>query len=59
MPRLVVPICERRRVPPTSRWRVEVAMQREDQRDVLGDLEIVRRDLDALARSSSISSSRW
>ena len=29
--------------------RVEFAMQREDQRDVFGDLEIVRRHLDALA----------
>ena len=48
MPRLVVPIF----TPPASAgfaMRVEFAMQREDQRDVLGDLEVLRRHLDALA----------
>ena len=47
MPRFVVPIF----VPPPSpdsRMRVELAMEREDQGDVLGDLEILGRDLDAL-----------
>ena len=47
MPRLVVPIL----VPPREAGfavGVEFAVQRQDQRDVLGDLERVRRHLDAL-----------
>ena len=48
MPRLVVPIL----APPAfARFAVgvEFAMQRQDQRDVLGDLEVCRRHLDPLA----------
>ena len=38
---------------PPSRMRVEFAVQRQDQRRVLGDLEVVGRHLDALRRAAA------
>ena len=57
MPRPVVPILPS----PLARFaqRVELAMQRQDQRGVFGDAQIVGRDRDALRRQTrSISSSK-
>ena len=48
MPRLVVPIFVPRRSPRFA-LGVEFAVQRQDERDVLGDFEVCGRHLDALA----------
>ena len=48
MPRLVVPILSSAGVPRFA-MGVEFAVQRQDERDVLGDFEVGRRHLDPLA----------